>query len=155
MAFPTCIMFILLTELCERFAFYGFTGSLVCFFKTLGFSSDLASELNLLFGSIVYITPVLGAYVADVHLGRFKTIAGFCVLYIFGLALTTAGAWPTTGAHAISEDLALILSVVGLFVFVTLGAGGIKSNVVVLGADQFRLPEQAKEQESCARIPVG
>lgn len=29
-----------------------------------------------------------------------------------------------------------------------LGAGGIKSNVVVLGADQFRLPEQEEQQAS-------
>jgi len=49
---------------------------------------------------------------------------------------------------AISRDVALPLAMIGLFVFVTLGAGGIKSNVVVLGADQFKLPEQAKQQES-------
>ena len=132
--YPYVILFILVTELCERFAFYGFTGSLVCFFKTLGFPSDLATELISLFGSIVYLTPVLGAYVADVYLGRFKTIAIFCAIYILGLALTTAGAWPTYGDHAIPRDTALLLSMVGLFAFVTVGAGGIKSNVVVLGA---------------------
>jgi peptide/histidine transporter 3/4 len=146
--YPYCVLFVLATELCERFAFYGFTGSLVCFFKILGFPSDMASELTSLFGSIVYLTPVLGAYVADVHLGRYKTIAYFCAIYILGLSLTTAGAWPTYGEHAISEDLALVLSMVGLFGGVTVGAGGIKSNVVVLGADQFRLPEQEQEQAS-------
>ena len=148
LTYPFCVLFILVTELCERFAFYGFTGSLVCFFKTRGFHSDAASEFTSLFGSIVYLTPVLGAYVADVHLGRFQTIAWFCALYIIGLALTTAGAWPTIGPNAIPEDLALTLAMVGLFGCVTVGAGGIKSNVVVLGADQFQLPEQAKEQES-------
>ena len=78
LTYPFCVLFILVTELCERFAFYGFTGSLVCFFKTRGFHSDAASEFTSLFGSIVYLTPVLGAYVADVHLGRFQTIAWFC-----------------------------------------------------------------------------
>jgi dipeptide/tripeptide permease len=148
MKYPMCIIFILLTEMCERFAFYGFTGSQVCFFKTLDFSSNMASELTSLFGAIVYLTPVLGAYVADVYLGRYNTIAVFCALYIIGLLLTTAGAWPTHGDHAMPHNLALTMAMVGLFLFVSLGAGGIKSNVVVLGADQFKLPEQAKQQES-------
>jgi peptide/histidine transporter 3/4 len=146
--YPYVILFILVTELCERFAFYGFTGSLVCFFKTLGFPSDLATELISLFGSIVYLTPVLGAYIADVYLGRFKTIAIFCAIYIIGLALTTAGAWPTDGDNAIPREMALGFTMVGLFAFVTIGAGGIKSNVVVLGADQFKLPEQEHHQAS-------
>ena len=117
-SYPYHVVFILVTELCERFAFYGFSASLVCYFKTLGFASDLATELISLFGAIVYLTPVLGAYVADVYLGRFKTIAVFCAIYIFGLALTTAGAWPTEGPNAISKALALGLSLTGLFAFV-------------------------------------
>ena len=48
---------ILATELCERFAFYGFTGSLTCYFKVLGFASDTAAELTSLFGACVYVTP--------------------------------------------------------------------------------------------------
>ena len=40
------VLHILVTELCERFAFYGFVGSLTYFFMTLVFSSVPASELN-------------------------------------------------------------------------------------------------------------
>lgn len=58
---PFWVVFILVTELCERFAFYGLTGSLVCFFKTLGLHSDTASCMTALFGALVYVTPVLGA----------------------------------------------------------------------------------------------
>lgn len=137
------VVFILLTELCERFAFYGFTGSLTCFFKVLGFASDTAAELTSLFGACVYVTPVLGAYIADAVLGRFATIVIFCALYILGLASVTAGAWPS-----LHPNLALGLVLAGLFVGVTIGAGGIKSNVVVLGADQFDLPRQATQQAS-------
>ena len=56
------IPFILFTELCERLAFFGFTGSLPIFFsKVYGFSSNLSAELNLLFVSLVFISPVFGA----------------------------------------------------------------------------------------------
>ena len=79
--------FIIVTEFCERLAFYGLTGSLPVFFKkNLAFSSALATELNALFSSVNYITPLLGAYVADVSLGRYKTILRFCVLYVAGMA---------------------------------------------------------------------
>jgi peptide/histidine transporter 3/4 len=146
---PYQVIFILVTELCERFAYYGFSGSLVFFFIHNGMSALLASELTALFGAIVYVTPVLGAYVADAHWGRFKTICVFCVLYIVGLALATAGAWPSSGeGFTIPPQLALTLSLTGLFLGVTVGAGGIKSNVVVLGADQFELPAQADQQAS-------
>ena len=61
MGWPFQVIFILLTELCERFAYYGFSGSLVFFFIRNGMSTVLASELTQLFGAVVYVTPVLGA----------------------------------------------------------------------------------------------
>ena len=65
----------------------------------------LSSELSLLFSSLVYITPVLGAYVADVYLGRYRTILVFCLVYVVGLLLTTAGAFPTdAGAELMSGE---------------------------------------------------
>ena len=42
----------------------------------------LATELTGLFGAVVYVTPVLGAYLADAHWGRYSTILFFCVWYI-------------------------------------------------------------------------
>jgi dipeptide/tripeptide permease len=65
-------------QFCERLAYYGLSGSLPIFFhKNLGMSTVLATELNSLFTSLSYLTPLLGAYVADRHLGRFTT-------YVFG-----------------------------------------------------------------------
>ena len=169
--------FILVTELCERFAFYGLTGSLTLFLQTLCIDSvtpaddqsntkgrPLAAELSSLFSSLVYVTPVVGAYVADAHWGRYSTILFFCAIYLLGLIMTTASAWPTepcspeaaapsegSGIWLMPRPLALSLSTAGLFVGVAVGAGGIKANVVVLGADQFEIPRQAAEQDSFFR----
>ena len=145
------IPFILVTELCERFAYYGLTGSLSIFLLRLGLSKVQSTEMSGLFSSLVYLTPVLGAYVADVYWGRFKTILFFCIWYIFGLVATTIGAWPTEsddGTFSMPKPAALGLCLSGLFVGVALGAGGIKPNVVVLGADQFELPAQKEAQDS-------
>ena len=161
-----CI-FILVTELCERFTYYSITGSLPLFLQTLCLDSVLAVELTNLFSALVYVTPVLGAYVADAHWGRYKTILFFCLWYLLGLLFTTAGAWPSglCGANVTAllaappvepawempRDLSLGLTFFGLFGGIALGAGGIKANVVVLGADQYELPSQADEQDSFFR----
>jgi hypothetical protein len=77
------IPFILVTELCERLAFFGFTGSLPIFFtKVYGYSNNLAAELNLLFVSLVFMSPIFGAWVADTYTGRFKAIITFGSLYV-------------------------------------------------------------------------
>ena len=79
--FWSICIFILVTELCERFAYYGLTGSLVIFLqRDLGFTNVLATELTGLFGAVVYVTPVLGAYLADAHWGRYSTILFFLSL---------------------------------------------------------------------------
>ena len=106
--FWSICIFILVTELCERFAYYGLTGSLVIFLtRDLGFTSVLATELTGLFGAVVYVTPVLGAYLADAHWGRYKTILFFCLWYLLGLLCTTAGAWPTSPCNDTPPHLAL------------------------------------------------
>ena len=81
-----------------------------------------------------------GRYLADAHLGRFKTIVLFCVIYLWGMVTCTAAALPSL----VSKNLFLL----GLFGGVALGTGGIKPNVVVLGAEQFdtSVPAQAEQQ---------
>ncbi|KAG7379316.1 hypothetical protein PHYPSEUDO_008744 [Phytophthora pseudosyringae] len=135
--------FILVTEFCERLAYYGLSGSLPIFFhRNLGLSTVLATELNSTFTSLSYLTSLLGAYVADRHLGRFSTIVAFCLLYIAGLALCVFASLPAVSS--------LPLFMLGLFGGVGFGAGGIKPNVVVLGADQFDvdIPAQRAEKDS-------
>ena len=58
----------------ERLAYYGLTGSLPIFFrKVFHMEAALATELNSLFSSIVYVTPLFGAYIADKYWGRYQT----------------------------------------------------------------------------------
>mgnify|MGYP000459641162 FL=1 len=126
------IPFILFTELCERLAFFGFTGSLPIFFsKVYGFSSNLSAELNLLFVSLVFISPVFGAWIADIYIGRYQAITSFGFLYFVSSALVTIGAIPT-----IALGLSKLVFFTGLL-GITIASGGIKPNVATFGADQF------------------
>lgn len=125
----TIASYIIVTEFCERLAYYGFAGSLVLFFETkLNLSNEDAINQFYLWNGFVYVTPLIGGYVADTCLGRYKTILLFSVFYLVGLCLFVFGTIP--GAI----NMAVIFTAMYLIAF---AAGGIKPNVSTMGADQF------------------
>lgn len=133
--------FILVMEACERLAYYSTTTNLTIYLqKHLGFSPSKSSVLASLFSAMVYLTPILGAYVADTYLGRYKTIMYFSALYIVGMYLVAVAAIPSITSTT--------LFMIALFGFICVGAGGIKSNVSALGADQYDPATEAKELAS-------
>uniref|UniRef100_A0A8R7QHL1 Peptide transporter PTR1 n=1 Tax=Triticum urartu TaxID=4572 RepID=A0A8R7QHL1_TRIUA len=85
--------------------------------------------------------PLLGAFVADAYLGRFRTIAAFMSLYIAGLALltltaTVPGLRPPdcAGCKPAAAQTAAFFTALYL---IAVGTGGIKPCVSSFGADQF------------------
>mmetsp|Transcript_61608 Transcript_61608/g.139461 ORF Transcript_61608/g.139461 Transcript_61608/m.139461 type:complete len:104 (-) Transcript_61608:456-767(-) len=103
--------------------------------------------MNSVFNSFVYLTPLLGGYIADSHLGRYKTIGVFGMIYMLGTGLMAAASYP---GHEIPW-----LFIFSFFGLVALGAGGIKSNVVTLGGDQFNLDHRASKKIPTSSISTG
>lgn len=89
--------------------------------------ADAAVSVNLFQGTC-YLTPLLGAYLADAVWGRYKTILVFSWIYFAGLFLLTASA-----AAPIKSMVALYIALYTI----ALGTGGIKANNSTFGADQF------------------
>ena len=129
---PKGIPYIIGNELAERFSFYGMKCILVVFmtkylmdnngnYNTM--SNAEATYWYHLFTSAVYYTPILGAIISDVFLGKYKTILILSIVYCLG-HLTLALDETTWG-------LAVGLSLISL------GAGGIKPCVSAHVGDQF------------------
>jgi len=139
--FLSVCSFILFMELCERLAYYTMQTNLSIFIqKHLDTSPAKASMITGLFNALVYVTPLVGAYVADVKLGRYVTIMAFSFIYIVGLYGVSIASWPSIESGA--------LFYISLFGLICLGAGGIKSNVVTMGADQFNPLTELRQMES-------
>ncbi len=129
---PPGIAFIIGNEAAERFSYYGMRSILVVFMTQylMNASGQLAvmSEQEAqgyfhLFVSAVYITPVLGALLADGVWGKYRTIIYLSVVYCLG--------------HFV---LALDDTRMGLLLgqsLIALGAGGIKPCVSAHVGDQF------------------
>jgi len=69
---------------CERLAYYGINTNLVNYLKfQLDQSSVVAINNVTNWSGTCYVTPLLGAFLADAYLGRYWTIACFSVIYVF------------------------------------------------------------------------
>ena len=125
----TVAPYILVTEFCERLAYYGFAGSLVLFFQNeLTLSNSAADVQYQAWAGACYVTPLIGGYIADKYLGRYWTIIIFCVIYCVGLAMVVIFSAPGT----INEGMFFLAMYI-----VALGTGGIKPNVSTMGAGQI------------------
>nr|GMD06799.1 protein NRT1/ PTR FAMILY 8.1-like [Ipomoea batatas]GMD44984.1 protein NRT1/ PTR FAMILY 8.1-like [Ipomoea batatas] len=145
--------FILGTEGCERLAYYGMSTNLVNYLRQqLDQNNVTASKTVTNWQGTCYATPLLGAFLADSYLGRYRTIACFSTLYVLGMALltmsaSTKGLKPAcdkeachpTGMQSAACYVALYL--------IAFGTGGIKPCVSAFGADQFD-DNDTKEKET-------
>ncbi len=129
---PSGIPFIVGNEAAERFSFYGMKGILVIFMTK--YLMDSTGALNTMseadamtwyhgFTSAVYFTPILGALLSDIFLGKYRTILLLSIVYCLGhLALAL-------------DDTRLGLAIgLGL---ISMGSGGIKPCVSAHVGDQF------------------
>ncbi|KAL1543537.1 protein NRT1/ PTR FAMILY 8.1-like [Salvia divinorum] len=136
--------FILVTECCERLAYYGMSTNLVNYLKIRLHQDNVTASNNVTnWSGTCYITPLIGAFLADSYLGRYCTIATFSSIYVLGMALLTlsasvGGLKPECDAsgvcHPTQAQSATFFVALYLIAF---GTGGIKPCVSSFGADQF------------------
>ena len=125
----TVVPFLLWNEFGERLAFYGLSTNLIIYLTDVIGQSPSTAAINInLFTGTCYLTPLLGAVLADTVWGRYKTILIFSWVYFAGLVLLTASSsWSSKSVAALYVALYTI----------ALGTGGIKANNSTFGADQF------------------
>jgi hypothetical protein len=76
--------FILMMELAERVSYFGIGQGLKNFMQKIGWSLVSASALKSTWSSICFLSPLLGAYLADEVWGRFRTILTMGIWYCVG-----------------------------------------------------------------------
>ncbi|XP_004308641.1 PREDICTED: protein NRT1/ PTR FAMILY 8.2-like [Fragaria vesca subsp. vesca] len=145
--------FILGNEFCERLAFYGLSANLVLYFKNhLHQSSAAAAKSISNWTGTCYLTPLIGAFLADAYLGRYKTIASFTIIYVIGMALLTMStSVPGLKPTCVLEDDCYVTPgqsaacYVALYL-IALATGGIKPCVSAYGADQFDEDDEVEKK---------
>ncbi|XP_048151793.1 solute carrier family 15 member 1 [Corvus hawaiiensis] len=150
--FPLSIFFIVINEFCERFSYYGMKAVLILYFKYfLHWEDNFSTAIYHTFVALCYLTPILGAIIADSWLGKFKTIVYLSIVYTIGQTVLSVGSINDLTDHnrdgsPDSVALHIALSMIGL-ILIALGTGGIKPCVSAFGGDQFE-EDQEKQRRT-------
>ncbi|XP_028236332.1 protein NRT1/ PTR FAMILY 5.1-like isoform X2 [Glycine soja] len=138
-----CI-FILAYQAFERFAYFGVSANLVIY-MTSELHKDLVSAVTSVnnWSGTAWITPIVGAYIADSHLGRFWTITFALLIYAMGMGLlvltTSLKCFRPTCTDGICKEASTVqLTLYYLSIYtIAIGSGVLKPNMSTFGADQF------------------
>ncbi|XP_054824154.1 protein NRT1/ PTR FAMILY 8.3-like isoform X2 [Prosopis cineraria] len=137
--------FILGNECCERLAYYGIAKNLVTYLTRKLHEGNVSAARNVTtWQGTCYLTPLIGAVLADAYWGRYWTIVVFSTIYFLGMctltlsasvpALKPADCVGSVCPSATATQHAVFFT--GLYL-IALGTGGIKPCVSSFGADQF------------------
>ncbi|XP_066362911.1 protein NRT1/ PTR FAMILY 5.1 [Miscanthus floridulus] len=129
----------------ERMAFYGVASNLVVYLTTQLREETVPSVRNVNnWTGAVWMTPIVGAYIADTFLGRFWTFTISSLVYLAGMVLITLAVsleslhpqcTPDGGCAAATRQQVAFFY--GALYTMAIGAGGTKPNISTFGADQF------------------
>src|ERR1041384_3817555 len=82
---PVGFWFVFFGELAERASYYGMRTLLALYMiDVLGMSQAGGATVMKAFMAACYLTPFVGAWVAERYLGRYKTILYYSVPYVLG-----------------------------------------------------------------------
>ncbi|XP_027367321.1 protein NRT1/ PTR FAMILY 5.2-like [Abrus precatorius] len=140
--------FLLVYEVFDRMNYYGISSNLVLYLTKKLHQGTVTSSDNVNnWGGTIWIAPILGAYVADAHLGRYWTFVIASFIYLLGMCLLTLSvSLPSlkppecheTDVTKCKKASTLQLAVFyGALYILAVGTGGTKPNISTIGADQF------------------
>nr|WP_315470210.1 peptide MFS transporter [uncultured Sphingorhabdus sp.] len=123
---PKGLFVLFFAEMWERFSYYGMRALLIFYLtKHWLFSDEKSGVIYGAYTALVYITPVLGGYLADRYLGQRKAVTYGAVLLTFGhLLMGFEGAG--------GQDVASLNVFWLALAFIIVGSGFLKANISVI-----------------------
>ncbi len=121
---PPGLRLLFFTEMWERFSYYGMRGILILYLtKTyveggLGFSENTAGLVYGVFTGLVYLTPIIGGWIADNFIGQRR-------------AITIGGILMAAGQFSLASSNDKSMFYLGLFLLI-IGNGLFKPNISVI-----------------------
>lgn len=134
---PRGLMTLFFTEMWERFSYYGMRAILLFYMiyavdkGGLGFGQATGAAIMSIYGSLVYLSGIIGGYLSDRVLGPWRTVFYGGVLIMFG--------------HI---SLAIPLAKLGLFLsiaLIILGTGLLKPNVATMVGNLYQPGDERRD----------
>ncbi len=136
---PRGLFVLFYAEMWERFSYYGMRALLILYLTKHWLFDD--GKSNLIYGaytSLVYITPVLGGWLADRYLGQRKAVLFGGILLAFGHGLMAVE------GHGGPHDPTINVFWLALS-FIIVGSGFLKANISVIVGQLYRLTDVRRD----------
>jgi len=136
---PKGLYMLFFAEMWERFSYYGMRALLIFYLTQHWLFNDAKS--NLIYGaytSLVYITPVLGGYLADRYLGQRKAV-------LFGGVLLAIGHATMAVEGVGGQDDPTINVFWAALAFIIVGSGFLKANISVMVGQLYKLTDVRRD----------
>ena len=153
---PKGLYLLFVTEMAERFSYYGMRALFVLYLVAAFFNSADASQIYGSYTGLVYLTPLLGGYIADRYWGNRRSIIVGGIVMAIGQFLMFASACvvqqsifsdPATGgviSDSVNNGLAMTLMFIGLGALI-IGNGFFKPNISTMVGDLYAPQDHRKD----------
>jgi POT family proton-dependent oligopeptide transporter len=143
---PKGLFVLFYAEMWERFSYYGMRALLILYLTKFWLFDD--GKSNLIYGAytaLVYITPVLGGYLADRYLGQRKAVIFGGILLAIG-----HGFMAFEGMTGVTDPLVKqadpIINVFWLaLALIIVGSGFLKANISVIVGQLYKLTDTRRD----------
>jgi POT family proton-dependent oligopeptide transporter len=136
---PKGLYMLFFAEMWERFSYYGMRALLIFYLTKHWLFGD--GESNVIYGAytaLVYITPLLGGYLADRYLGQRKAV-------LFGAILLTAGHFLMAAEGTGGQSDPTINIFWAALAFIIVGSGFLKANISVMVGQLYNLTDTRRD----------
>ena len=137
---PKGLYLLFATEMWERFSYYGMRAIFILYMtQALLFNKELASEIYGSYTGLVYLTPLIGGYIADRYWGNRKSI-------VFGAVIMALGQFFMFLSACFHQQtgLSVPLMFLGLFTLI-MGNGFFKPNISTMVGDLYEPTDHRKD----------
>jgi POT family proton-dependent oligopeptide transporter len=136
---PKGLYMLFFAEMWERFSYYGMRALLIFYLtKHWLFADDKANLIYGAYTSLVYITPVLGGYLADRYLGQRKAVLFGGLLLAIGHSLMAVEGNGGQTDPAINVFWAALA-------FIIVGSGFLKANISVMVGQLYKMTDVRRD----------
>lgn len=150
---PKGLYLLFATEMAERFSYYGMRAVFTLYMVAALFTMESASEVYGYYTGLVYLTPLLGGYIADRYWGnRRSIIVGGQLMALGQFLMFLSASFVQPAIHeaegsidpAVDNRIAILLMMGGLF-FLILGNGLFKPNIATMVGSLYRPDDKRKD----------
>ena len=143
---PKGLYMLFFAEMWERFSYYGMRALLIFYLTKHWLFAD--DKSNLIYGaytSLVYITPVLGGYLADRYLGQRKAVLFGGILLMIGHFLMAFEGLQGITDPVVKQADPFINVFWSALAFIIVGSGFLKANISVMVGQLYSLTDTRRD----------